>query len=129
LKGTQVEISAQHVWLMLSSAMVLFMTPGLGLFYGGMTRAKAALNMIMMSFISAGIVGVVWVLWGYSMTTGDGFLGLFGNPLAHFGLQDLIGSPDLILGTVRPDLGHRGLLPAGLHGLGWRSHECRRRPH
>jgi Amt family ammonium transporter len=96
LKGTQVEISAQHVWLMLSSAMVLFMTPGLGLFYGGMTRAKAALNMIMMSFISAGIVGVVWVLWGYSMTTGDGFLGLFGNPLAHFGLQDLIGSPDLI---------------------------------
>jgi Amt family ammonium transporter len=49
-----------------------------------------------MSFISAGIVGVVWVLWGYSMTTGDGFLGLFGNPFAHFGLQDLIGSPDLI---------------------------------
>ncbi|WP_253464372.1 ammonium transporter [Paenarthrobacter sp. A20] len=90
------EISAQHVWLMLSSAMVLFMTPGLGLFYGGMTRAKAALNMIMMSFISAGIVGVVWVLWGYSMTTGDGFLGLFGNPFAHFGLQDLMGSPDLI---------------------------------
>ncbi|MGP0223209.1 ammonium transporter [Paenarthrobacter sp. NCHU4564] len=90
------EISAQHVWLMLSSAMVLFMTPGLGLFYGGMTRAKAALNMIMMSFISAGIVGVVWVLWGYSMTTGDGFLGLFGNPFAHFGLQDLMGSADLI---------------------------------
>ncbi|WOH17994.1 ammonium transporter [Paenarthrobacter sp. GOM3] len=90
------EISAQHVWLMLSSAMVLFMTPGLGLFYGGMTRAKAALNMIMMSFISAGIVGVVWVLWGYSMTTGDGILGLFGNPFAHFGLQDLMGSPDLI---------------------------------
>ncbi|MFW0774446.1 ammonium transporter [Paenarthrobacter nitroguajacolicus] len=90
------EISAQHVWMMLSAAMVLFMTPGLGLFYGGMTRAKAALNMIMMSFISAGIVGVVWILWGYSMTTGDGFLGLFGNPFAHFGLQDLMGSPDLI---------------------------------
>lgn len=76
--------------------MVLLMTPGLGLFYGGMTRAKAALNMILMSFISAGIVGVVWILWGYSMTTGDGFLGLFGNPFANFGLQNLIGSPDLI---------------------------------
>ncbi len=76
--------------------MVLLMTPGLGLFYGGMTRAKAALNMIMMSFISAGIVGVVWVLWGYSMTTGDGVLGLFGNPFANFGLQNLMGSPDLI---------------------------------
>ena len=75
--------------------MVLLMTPGLGLFYGGMTRAKAALNMIMMSFISAGIVGVVWVLWGYSMTTGEGVLGIFGNPFANFGLESLMGSPDL----------------------------------
>lgn len=81
---------------MISAAMVLLMTPGLGLFYGGMTRAKAALNMIMMSFISAGIVGVVWVLWGYSMTTGDGVLGIFGNPFTNFGLQSLMGSPDLI---------------------------------
>ena len=91
-----VEITAQHVWLMISAAMVLLMTPGLGLFYGGMTRAKAALNMIMMSFISAGIVGVVWILWGYSMTTGEGILGLFGNPFTSFGLQNLMGSPDLI---------------------------------
>lgn len=91
-----VEITAQHVWLMISAAMVLLMTPGLGLFYGGMTRAKAALNMILMSFISAGAVGVVWVLWGYSMTTGDGVLGIFGNPFANFGLQNLMGSPDLI---------------------------------
>jgi Amt family ammonium transporter len=81
---------------MIAAAMVLLMTPGLGLFYGGMTRAKAALNMIMMSFISAGIVGVVWVLWGYSMTTGEGVLGIFGNPFANFGLQNLMGSPDLI---------------------------------
>jgi len=90
------EITAQHVWLMISAAMVLLMTPGLGLFYGGMTRAKAALNMIMMSFVSAGIVGVVWVLWGYSMTTGDGVLGFFGNPFANFGLQNLMDSPDLL---------------------------------
>ncbi|MET4592178.1 Amt family ammonium transporter [Arthrobacter sp. 754] len=95
-KGPAVDITAQHVWLMISAAMVLLMTPGLGLFYGGMTRAKAALNMILMSFISAGIVGVVWVLWGYSMTTGEGVLGIFGNPFANFGLQNLMGSPDLI---------------------------------
>jgi Amt family ammonium transporter len=95
-RDPQVEITAQHAWLMVSAAMVLLMTPGLGLFYGGMTRAKAALNMIMMSFISAGTVGVVWVLWGYSMTTGDGVLGIFGNPFANFGLQNLMGSPDLI---------------------------------
>jgi ammonium transporter, Amt family len=50
----------------------------------------------MMSFISAGIVGVVWVLWGYSMTSGKGVLGVFGDPFASFGLESLIGSPDLI---------------------------------
>jgi Amt family ammonium transporter len=81
---------------MVSAALVLLMTPGLGLFYGGMTRAKAALNMMMMSFISAGIVGVVWVLWGYSMSTGKGIGGLFGDPLASFGLASILGSPELI---------------------------------
>jgi Amt family ammonium transporter len=81
---------------MVSAGLVLLMTPALGLFYGGMTRAKASLNMIMMSFVSAGIVGVVWVLWGYSMTSGKGVLGIFGNPFANFGLQSLLGSPELI---------------------------------
>ena len=95
-RDTQVEITAENVWVLMSTALVLFMTPGLGLFYGGMTRAKAALNMIMMSFISVGIVGVIWVLWGYSMTGGEGVLGIFGNPFASFGLSNLIGSPDLI---------------------------------
>ncbi|WP_149955902.1 ammonium transporter [Zafaria cholistanensis] len=82
--------------MMVSAAMVLLMTPALGLFYGGMTRAKAVLNMMMMSFASAGIVGVVWVLWGYSMTVGQGVGGLFGNPFASFGLQDLLGTSDLV---------------------------------
>jgi Amt family ammonium transporter len=82
--------------MMVSAALVLLMTPALGLFYGGMTRAKASLNMIMMSFISAGLVGVVWVLWGYSMSVGEGFLGLFGNPFTSFGLEGLLGTPDLI---------------------------------
>ena len=90
------ELTAGNVWIMFSAALVLLMTPALGLFYGGMTRAKASLNMIMMSFVSAGIVGVVWVLWGYSMTTGKGVLGVFGDPFANFGLAKLMGSPDLL---------------------------------
>ena len=65
------ELTAGHVWLMVAAALVLFMTPGLAFFYGGMTRAKAALNMMMMSFISIGMVGVVWVLWGASMSSGE----------------------------------------------------------
>ncbi len=82
--------------MMVSAAMVLLMTPALGLFYGGMTRAKASLNMMMMSFVSVGIVGVVWVLWGYSMSTGEGVLGVFGDPFASFGLSGVIGSGDLV---------------------------------
>jgi Amt family ammonium transporter len=91
-----VELTAGNVWMLVSAGLVLLMTPALGLFYGGMTRAKASLNMIMMSFVSAGIVGVVWVLWGYSMTGGNGVLGIFGDPFASFGLQNLVGSPELI---------------------------------
>ncbi|MFJ5860340.1 ammonium transporter [Pseudarthrobacter sp. NPDC092439] len=90
------ELTPGHVWLMVAAALVLLMTPGLAFFYGGMTRAKAALNMMMMSFISIGIVSVVWVLWGYSMTGGDGFLQMVGNPLASFGLEGVnsADSPD-----------------------------------
>ena len=90
------DLSAGHVWVMVSAALVLLMTPGVAFFYGGMTRAKAALNMMMMSFVSIGLVGVVWVLWGFSMTGGTGIAGLFGNPFTSFGLADLIGTEDLI---------------------------------
>ena len=90
------DLSAGHVWVMISAALVLLMTPGVAFFYGGMTRAKAALNMMMMSFVSMGLVGVVWVLWGFSMTGGEGIAGIFGNPLASFGLEGLIGTEDLI---------------------------------
>ena len=62
------EITAVDVWVMVSAALVLLMTPGVAFLYGGMTRAKSVLNMLMMSFSSMALVGVVWVLWGYSMS-------------------------------------------------------------
>jgi Amt family ammonium transporter len=58
-------------FILISAAMVLLMTPGLAFFYGGMTRAKSVLNMMMMSFIALATVPVVWVLWGYSMAFGS----------------------------------------------------------
>jgi Amt family ammonium transporter len=91
------ELTAGDVWVMISAALVLLMTPGLAFFYGGMARAKAALNMIMMSFVSVGIVGVVWVLWGYGMTSAPGILGgLVGDPTRDVGLSSHIGSADLV---------------------------------
>jgi Amt family ammonium transporter len=88
---------AATAFMLVAAAMVLLMTPGLALFYGGMTRAKSVLNMMMMSFGAMGVVGVIYILWGYSMAFGnlqDGtsdIAGLFANPFHLFGLSGLIG--------------------------------------
>lgn len=87
-------------WMLMSCALVLLMTPGLALFYGGMVRAKGVLNMMMMSFISMGIVSILWVLYGYSMSFGkDLGGGLLGDPFEMFGLTDQIAS-DSFFGTI-----------------------------
>jgi Amt family ammonium transporter len=86
------EINAgDTAWVLMSAALVLLMTPGLAFFYGGMVRVKSALNMIMMSFISLGIVTVLWVLYGYSLAFGDGGNGLIGD-LSVVGLGELVNS-------------------------------------
>jgi ammonium transporter, Amt family len=75
-------------WMLASASMVLLMTPGLAFFYGGMTRSKSVLNMMMMSFGAIGVVGVVYVLWGWSMSFGSQDVGgLFANPFELFGLD------------------------------------------
>lgn len=88
-------------WVLMSAALVMLMTPGLALFYGGMVRAKSVLNMMMMSFGSMATIGVVWVLWGYSEAFGPsvGNRGLIGNPFEWFGLSGLM-SPESVSGTV-----------------------------
>jgi Amt family ammonium transporter len=78
-------------WILTSAALVLLMTPGLALFYGGMVRAKSVLNMMMMSFGALALISVLWVLYGYSMAFGDDVgLGLLGNPAEFFGLNGLM---------------------------------------
>lgn len=62
--------SGDTAWLLASTALVLLMTPGLALFYGGMVRTKSVLNMLMMSFVSIALVTVVWLVAGYSLAFG-----------------------------------------------------------
>jgi ammonium transporter, Amt family len=76
-------------WVLASAALVLIMTPGLAFFYAGMVRSKNALNMLMMNFITIGVVGVMWVLVGYTLAFGDG--GKFIGDFKHIGLKDTIG--------------------------------------
>ncbi|WP_279577786.1 ammonium transporter [Streptomyces sp. YIM 98790] len=90
----QAAIPSNIAFLVISSAMVMIMTPGLAFFYGGMIRVKSALNMLMMCFISTGIVSVLWVLYGFTVAFGDGVNGEGGGVLGNFdfvGFKDLIG--------------------------------------
>ncbi|MGZ5416565.1 MAG: ammonium transporter [Nocardioides sp.] len=86
-------------WMLASASMVLLMTPGLAFFYGGMTRSKSVLNMMMMSFGAMGVVGVVYVLWGWSMSFGSSDVGtLFANPFELFGLKDVPNTSLIFVG-------------------------------
>ena len=70
---------ADTAWMLISTALVLLMTPALALFYGGLVRSKFALNTMMMSFISLGFVGVLWALVGYSLAFAPGNIWLGGT--------------------------------------------------
>lgn len=80
--------SGDTAWVLAASALVLFMTPGLAFFYAGFVRNKNVLSTIMQSFITIGIVGILWVVVGYSLAFGPdiGDMGLLGN-LHYFGLR------------------------------------------
>ena len=66
--------SGHTAWMLTASALVFFMPPGLAFFYGGLVRAKSLVNTIMLSFITIGVVTIVWTLWGYSLAYGNGEL-------------------------------------------------------
>ncbi|MCW2740990.1 MAG: ammonium transporter [Blastococcus sp.] len=92
-------------WVLASAALVLLMTPGLALFYGGMVRAKSVLNMMMMSFGALALISVLWVLYGYSMAFGDDIGGgLLGSPFEFFGLSGLLGTEGLDNGFAATSL-------------------------
>ncbi len=85
------EVDAGNIaWILVAAALVLFMVPGLALFYGGMVRAKNALNMLNMNMWCLGIVPVVWVLVGFSLAAGES-----GNPIiGDFSLVGMSGIHD-----------------------------------
>jgi Amt family ammonium transporter len=83
-------------WLLTSSALVLFMTPGLALFYGGMVRSKNVLNMLMKNFFTISIVTVVWTVIGYSLAFGTDIGGFIGG-LDFLGLKGVEGDALLFM--------------------------------
>ena len=88
-------------FVLVSAALVMLMTPGLALFYGGMVRNKNVLGTIMQSFIILGIITLEWVLWGYSMSFGPDHGGIIGG-LDWFGLKDVGMNPSADYGSTIP---------------------------
>ncbi len=89
--------SGDTAWMLMSTALVMFMTPGLALFYGGMVRTKHVLGMLMQNFAAMGLIAVLWALVGFSLAFGDfGNGGVLGN-LEFLGLAGVGAEPGLEL--------------------------------
>lgn len=95
LPGSSKINPADTAWILMSAALVMLMTPGLALFYGGMVRTKNVLGTIMQSFMVLALISVQWVLFGYSLAFGPTVGGIIGD-LSWFGLQGvgLLPNPD-----------------------------------
>jgi len=95
--------AADTAWLLISSALVMLMTPGVALFYGGMVRRKNILSTIMMSFAILALVGLLWVLYGYSLSFGADNGGLIGG-LDYIFLRGVGQEPSPVYATTVPHL-------------------------
>lgn len=78
--------SGNLAWSVTATALVLFMTPGVAFFYGGLVKAKSVVSMMMMSFGALGLVSVLWILYGFNMSAVGGTWEFAGNPFTDFGL-------------------------------------------
>jgi len=95
--------SGDTTFVLVSAALVMLMTPGLALFYGGMVRSKNVLGTVMQSFIILGVITFEWVLWGYSMSFGPDHGGIIGG-LEWFGLRGVGMEPSPNYGPTIPHL-------------------------
>ncbi|TZF81157.1 ammonium transporter [Pedobacter sp. BS3] len=79
-------------WLLVSTALVLLMTPGLAFFYGGMVRKKNVISTMLQSFVCMGLITVIWVIFGFSLAFGEDIGGVIGNPSTFFMMKGMLGN-------------------------------------
>ncbi len=85
---------ADITWILVATALVFLMTPALAFFYGGMVNRKNVLSTMMKSVVAAGVVGVLWIVVGYSLCFGESIHGIIGNPMTHFFYKGVVsGQP------------------------------------
>lgn len=81
--------SGDTAWMLVSSAFVLLMTPGLSFFYGGMVDKKNVISTMLQSFVALGVISVLWVIVGFSLAFGETIGGIIGNPLTYFNFKNV----------------------------------------
>jgi ammonium transporter, Amt family len=95
-------VPADIAWVMTAAALVFLMTPGLAFFYGGMVNRKNVLSTMMKSVVAAGIVGVLWIVVGFSLCFGDSIGGFIGNPTTHLFFKGVASGEPWSLATSIP---------------------------
>ena len=97
--------SGDTSWMVVASAFVLLMTPGLAFFYGGMVDKKNVISTMLQSFVALGVISVLWITVGFSLCFGESIGGIIGNPLTYFAFNGVglapIPSPFLCLPCTR----------------------------
>ncbi|MGE0770093.1 MAG: ammonium transporter [Cyclobacteriaceae bacterium] len=94
-------VAGDVAWMLAATALVLLMTPGLAYFYGGMIDTKNIISTMLQSFIAMGVIGVLWILVGFSLAFGESIGGFIGNPATFFMFQNVLdGSPWSLAPTI-----------------------------
>ncbi len=102
VKDTNVYNQADMVWIIVATALVFLMTPALAFFYGGMVHRKNVLSTMIKSVVAAGVVSIIWVVVGYSLSFGESINGIIGNPFTHLFFKDVIGAKPWVGATTIP---------------------------
>lgn len=95
---------ADTAWMIVATAFVLFMTPGLSFFYGGMVSMKNVISTMLQSFIALGVISLLWYLVGFSLSFGDSWYGLIGNPATYFAFKNVGLKPNPAFSATIPFL-------------------------
>jgi ammonium transporter, Amt family len=108
--------SADIAWILVATALVFLMTPGLAFFYGGMVHRKNVISTMIKSVVAAGVVGVLWVVVGYSLAFGKSIGGFIGDPSTHLFFKGVM-SGEPILGPGAGDTAVKLTIPISLFAL------------
>ena len=100
--STQIIDTGDTAWMLMASALVLIMTPGLAFFYGGMVSKKNVISTMLQSFICMAVITILWVVVGFSLSFGESIGGVIGNPFTYFLMHGVLDSKPWVAAPTIP---------------------------